>query len=375
MKTCVLTFLLATALLAHGAASNPPPTPSVAPGPLNPTGQTLETSIDEALKAMHSATKGTLFSLEPSGARSASGPQSLYGNTILGQMDLDPKQLATTVAEFQGALDKQAVIDAANPGSFSMGMCDNPRHALKVTVDGHTYEFLLCFECGHFNIYKDGQHIADLNATGTPWVLNDLLTANKIALSKSGMKKDEYDAIQKKTADIENRWLQAMPKSLQPFWEPLRIMDPDITPMRDPLAKEFPDVTQRIRALLSWYGSGSTDWVNVPTYEHAAMDLLRDYTTAELVTAIQSSPLSEVQLNGAARAFTSYTKPDPAASRPARGTPPQSQYDFSAIPAPLKAALLEHVLKSNNRYNIQFAQWAFSPPPPDNTTSGPVPAK
>jgi hypothetical protein len=136
--------------------------------------------------------------------------------------------------------------------------------------------------------------------------------------------------------------------------------------MRAPLAAEFPEISPRIRALLTWYGSGSRDWMNVPFYEQAVLTLLQDYTTQQIVTAMQTGPLSDEQFEGAARAFTSYKAPDRSVPRPPRGTPPEFQYDFAAIPASIKAALLDHVLKSNNNYNILFARSAFSPPPAGN---------
>jgi hypothetical protein len=155
----------------------------------------------------------------------------------------------------------------------------------------------------------------------------------------------------KKDAEDHARWLAAMPKSLQPTWTDMAAAGYyDIKSMRALLAAEFPEATPRARALLNWYGSISGSWHATPAFELAPEALLRDFAPAEMVSALQSAPLTDTQLEGAARFFAG------------------GDGDPGILPAAIKASLLEYALKSTNANNIKWAKQAFSPPPPDDTT-------
>lgn len=388
MKIRVILFLLAVPLLDQGASTEPLPpgapiqVPQVSmpspngrytglPGTTTPTPPqvvALPSIPSEVANVLHNATKGTLYSLEPT-QKPTAGEKAFHNYKVLGQMNLDPKQAATAVKAFEDAI--------AHGMKNGMSLClISPRHALSVVADGHTYDFLLCFQCGQLEVLKDDKEIAFVNAGGTSEVLNNLLTAGKVPLSQTGLAVEAQNARYQKLADeARARWVKAMPRSLVPFLGSDVLMQtpevPDLAPLHAPLAAEFPDKLARIRALLAWYGAGAKDWQNVPTYELAAMMLLQEYSTAEVVAAIQAGPLTDDQMNGAARIFTSYEPhvsliKKATSSTPAVPSTPQPKYDFAAIPDPLKAALLEYVLKSNNNYNVLFARWAFSPTPTEN---------
>lgn len=131
----------------------------------------------DAANALHSSKKVILYSLEPS-ATPAKNDNKLEGFKVLGQIILTDKQAATAITAFESAILK----NRRNAIIF----CFDPRHAIRVDFNGHAYDFLLCYACGYLYVYCDGKTIADLDAGGSPEVLNVLLKAAKIPLSKSG---------------------------------------------------------------------------------------------------------------------------------------------------------------------------------------------
>ena len=128
----------------------------------------------DAAEALHASEKVILYSLEPT---SWGTTNNLQGFKILGQATLDGKQAVTAVAAFESAICKKEP-------KFEV-LCFDPRHAIRVKSKGHTFDFLLCYNCSHLYIYRDNNIISELDAKGSPKVLNDLLTINNIPLSKS----------------------------------------------------------------------------------------------------------------------------------------------------------------------------------------------
>ena len=84
-----------------------------------------------------------------------------------------------------------------------------------------------------------------------------------------------------------------------------------------------------------------------PADEEAAEQLLLDFPTRVLVTAVTDYTPSDAQLEGAARYF---------AGRPFRE---KKKGLLSSLPVELKQALLSHTLASPNAENIERARRAF----------------
>jgi hypothetical protein len=82
----------------------------------------------------------------------------------------------------------------------------------------------------------------------------------------------------------------------------------------------YPDLTTRIRVLLSWFGSGEGPWSGFPSYEQVAEQLLLRFSPENLVAAIDGADLDSAQLEGAARLVSSWwfqqAWPDEARSIP-----------------------------------------------------------
>ncbi len=147
----------------------------------------------------------------------------------------------------------------------------------------------------------------------------------------------------------EARWLQAMPPAVVPLWSQ-RVWNSvtlDLAPFREALDAAYPDPYVRILALLEWYGSGAGPWSGYPAYESHVEKLLLDYSTAELLTAVESQPLTPQQVEGAARLFGGWTFNK---RRPK---------DVALVPPSLKATLLEHSLQSDDEDKRSRAIAAF----------------
>jgi hypothetical protein len=133
-----------------------------------------------------------------------------------------------------------------------------------------------------------------------------------------------------------DNWVAEMPASIRPLWKDAlwyeaHVDDTDRDRMTAALNQQFTDRNQLILALLSWYGSGIGVECQCARYEYVALDLLFKYSTADLVAAAQSQPLTEKQLDGAARFLAHWYF---QRERP---------HEIEGFPQPLKAALLAHI--------------------------------
>jgi hypothetical protein len=88
-------------------------------------------------------------------------------------------------------------------------------------------------------------------------------------------------------------------------------------------------------------------WSGFPAYEVVAEKLLLDYSTRELLSAIEGKDLTTAQLEGVARLFGGFKF---VSYRTA---------ELRLLPPELKARLLEHSLKSDNEDKRGRAQRAF----------------
>jgi hypothetical protein len=105
------------------------------------------------------------------------------------------------------------------------------------------------------------------------------------------------------------KWLTAMPKPLKAVWSNAlgQFGRVDLDPLRSALERNIPDRSERVLALLEWFGSGAGPWSGFPSYESAAENLLLDFPTTEIIVATQSKRLNPAQTEGAARLFAGWS--------------------------------------------------------------------
>jgi len=158
------------------------------------------------------------------------------------------------------------------------------------------------------------------------------------------------------------RWFLAMPPTLRPLWRKL-LLDPwkndplqNGRPIADALKPEllhlFPDDRQRIRVLFGWFGSGAGPWSGFPWYEEVPALLLLDYQPSLLIAALKGAPLTDSEIEGAARLFSVY-------SQRGRLRTKEDKSMIALLPIQLRKALLDHVLQRGDENNIQRARTAL----------------
>jgi len=145
------------------------------------------------------------------------------------------------------------------------------------------------------------------------------------------------------------RWRNAMPACLAPFWNDMQGLDADTTAMREALARAWPDAGARGLKLFEWLGCSDGPWSGIPLYEMVPERLLLAESTADLVAALNGAgPLSRARLEGAARYFAGWEFWH------------RKEADAALIPAALRRRLLDHVRPSPDGDKVERAHRAFS---------------
>jgi hypothetical protein len=74
---------------------------------------------------------------------------------------------------------------AVNECDGKTGLCFKPRDALEITKDGHTYDYILCYQCHWLHIFKDSKAVAQIPASGTRKFLEDILKGGNVRVSRT----------------------------------------------------------------------------------------------------------------------------------------------------------------------------------------------
>ncbi|WP_433174098.1 hypothetical protein [Actinoallomurus sp. CA-150999] len=152
----------------------------------------------------------------------------------------------------------------------------------------------------------------------------------------------------------EAEWLAAMPAVLADLSE--RILAPSqmggnpspdlLAEIQDRLDHAFPEPASRVLALLKWCGAGTGRFSGFPVYELVPSLLLKDLPIADIVAGLQDPRADARHDRGAVRHLAGWK------SRR------RQKRDIAAIPAPLKARLLETARASGDREQQRRAsQW------------------
>jgi hypothetical protein len=161
----------------------------------------------------------------------------------------------------------------------------------------------------------------------------------------------EGDQRQAERAEREaDRWRDAMPSCLHPFWDEMRTLSPDLAPMRRALQASLPDPIERVLVLLRWFGSGEGPWNQFPSYESVPEQLLLEEPTEHLVAALTRTAgvLAPTQLEGAARYFAGWHFHE------------KKHDDGLLLTGDLRNRLLTHTLRSTDDDKIEIARRAFA---------------
>jgi hypothetical protein len=129
---------------------------------------------DKARAILEKAAKFELLSLDPKRPeKKAAG--NFHGWKVLGK----------TLVKKAG--DRKKLVAALEKGvkdsDGTVAGCFNPRHGIRVTHQGKTAEFVICFECLSMMIYVDGKSTKGCLTTGSPQpTFDQVLRAAKVPL-------------------------------------------------------------------------------------------------------------------------------------------------------------------------------------------------
>jgi hypothetical protein len=113
-----------------------------------------------AQKALQGADRFELLSLNPDELADKTDTDAFHGWNVLGTTEVkDPDTRANLISRFKAGV-------AENDGTVAN--CFNPRHGIKVTHDGETHEFVICFECFSVEWHVDGQETKGFLITRSP---------------------------------------------------------------------------------------------------------------------------------------------------------------------------------------------------------------
>jgi hypothetical protein len=135
------------------------------------------------LEALTDADRFVLLSLDPVPPASNEGSAStqpvgdtFHGYRILGQTVIRDPQT------------RRRLIDALRRGATSVlnapPLCFNPRHGIRVSRNGETTDFTICFECEQAKVWRGDQRIANWMTDRTPQsVFDEVLKQDHVPLA------------------------------------------------------------------------------------------------------------------------------------------------------------------------------------------------
>ena len=255
---------------------------------------------------------------------------------------------------------------------------------LKIIEDPQTFGHCMCLGNPAIELYAGKKVMAVIgfhHGRSIRWDAwqYDALLADGMGLvnwmAQRGVKgpQQEVEAAQRRQEEAARqiqKWAEAMPVSLRPFWDQMmqtgfgfNTFYPDsvssaasagepqaspASPMMQALEGEFPNADERVQAVLNWYSQGAGPWSGFPAYEQAAETLLLEFPTPLIIAALEHHNLTTEHLEGAARYFAGWEF---------NRSKPQ---DRETIPTSLKEQLLAHSLQSADQDKMKRAQNAFS---------------
>jgi len=161
-------------------------------------------------------------------------------------------------------------------------------------------------------------------------------------LSARGMPfvREEFEATRRRAHEASMqawRWRAALPSSLAPFFDDMRVTRADSDPAwTKALEAQIPDPIERARLMLELFGSSAGPWTGAPAWEGVPERFLLGMPLDVLITAIGDAP-DVRRCEGAARLF----------SGAAFGR--ERPLDRRRLSEELRGLLLDHVEASNDR--------------------------
>jgi hypothetical protein len=139
-----------------------------------------DTIPDELQTILEKGEQFELLSLSP-GYRQVKPEDAFHGWKVLGKTTVkDTEARKKLVAAFKKGVEENKGIVAA---------CFNPRHGIRVTQDGKTTDFVVCFECAQVQVFAgDKQEKGLLITNSPPSVFDSVLKEANVPLAEKPKK-------------------------------------------------------------------------------------------------------------------------------------------------------------------------------------------
>ena len=117
-----------------------------------------------------------LFSLRPARVETSPGAIHFHGWEVIGRTSIrDEDKRKKLVGAFKAGVEENQGIG---------GSCFRPRHGIRITEQGKTTDFIICFECYQVQVVVDGLQQKAVLVTRTPEpAFNEALKQAKLPLS------------------------------------------------------------------------------------------------------------------------------------------------------------------------------------------------
>lgn len=128
-------------------------------------------------KALKLAQEVTLYSLDPVAVgEGKTDGEKLVNWMVLGKIEIKQTSLARTAIDL--------FVEAYENGAGEVGLCFEPRHALRVKDGTETFDFIMCFKCHLAAVYRGNERVAVVQMRGSPAWYNELLQAAGIRVAE-----------------------------------------------------------------------------------------------------------------------------------------------------------------------------------------------
>lgn len=130
----------------------------------------------ELIHFMEESSAVTLYSIHPDRSAAHWFNHKFHYYRILGQIPVtasgDRQRIVATIRE--GIRDSR---------SGDSKCVFSPRHAVRFSSPLHTYDFLICYQCGEFDVLSGNQSVLSGNIGGSSIVFDRLLRAARIRIA------------------------------------------------------------------------------------------------------------------------------------------------------------------------------------------------
>ena len=121
------------------------------------------------------AKEWTVYSIDPSVLRDESHQDSFHGYLVLGSHRESRAPFMREVI--------QDLEDAAKRWTGGIVVCFNPRHGIRVSKDGKTFDLSICYECSRAHLYEGTQEVGVMHLTTDPQLEPSPEKLNEILLN------------------------------------------------------------------------------------------------------------------------------------------------------------------------------------------------